>query len=535
MDIYSIIPPLLALILVILTRRVLLSLGVSIIVGALMLYDFSVPKAGVELLHILSSLFFSYDVAEPVTVGGIFSGIADSGFAINDWEFFILLFLIFLGMVASFISFSGGSTAFGEWAVKRIKTRRGAQLLPIVLGFIIFIDDYFNSLTVGNVSRPVTDRHRISRAKLAYYVDSTAAPICVIAPLSSWGAYIITFIAEIFENNQVTEYGAFQAFLMMIPMNLYAITALSMVFIVALYKFDFGLMKKHEDLAVREGVLYDLEKGEPEGSAETGAGEQKGKISYLIAPILALVVVTVGLMISTGISGAQADGVAVTTMSILEYTDIARALLYGSIVGMLTALICTVLTKPVAKDVWTVSLAGVKSMMPAVLILILAWTISSIIGDLGTGAYLASLVEGGIPPYLLPVMLFVIAGISAVSTGTSWGTFAILLPIAGDMGANVDSTLLLPMLAAVLAGSIFGDHVSPISDTTILSAAGSGSHHIDHVMTQLPYALLAAAAALVGYIVLPFAGTIVAVIVSIALLLIAAWIIKRLQARKTSE
>ncbi|MCM2675478.1 Na+/H+ antiporter NhaC family protein [Alkalicoccobacillus plakortidis] len=360
MDIYSIIPPLLALILVILTRKVLLSLGVSIILGALMLYDFSVPKAGIELLHIISSLFFSYEVAEPVTVGGIASAIAGSGFAINDWEFFILLFLILLGMVASFISFSGGSTAFGEWAVKRIKTRTGAQLLPIVLGFIIFIDDYFNSLTVGNVSRPVTDRHRISRAKLAYYVDSTAAPICVIVPLSSLGAYIITIIAGILDKNGITEYGAFQAFLMMVPMNLYAITALSLVFIVALYKFDFGLMKKHEDLAVREGVLYDLSKGEPEGSAETGAGEQKGRISYLILPILTLVIVTVSFLMITGVTGAQDEGQAVSMLSILEFTDISRSLLYGAIIGLLTALFCTVLTKPKAKDVWTVAIAWGK-------------------------------------------------------------------------------------------------------------------------------------------------------------------------------
>ncbi|MBM0066229.1 Na+/H+ antiporter NhaC family protein [Alkalicoccobacillus gibsonii] len=533
MDVYSIIPPLLALILVILTRKVLLSLGVSIILGALMLYDFSIPKAATEIVHIVSSLFFSYEIAEPVTFGGIANGIVESGFAINDWEFFILLFLILLGMVASFISFSGGSTAFGEWAVKRIKTRKGAQLLPIVLGFIIFIDDYFNSLTVGNVSRPVTDRHRISRAKLAYYVDSTAAPICVIAPLSSWGAYIITIIAGVLEKNEVTDYSAFQAFLSMIPMNLYAMTALAMVFVVALYKFDIGLMKKHEDLAIREGVLYDLSKGEPEGSAETGAGEQQGKISYLILPIVTLVIVTVGFMITTGISGARDEGVAVNMMSIFEFTDISRSLLYGAIVGFLTTLICTIFTKPASKDVFVVAKAGFKSMLPAVCILLLAWTISSIIGDLGTGAYLASLVSNGIPPFLLPLMLFAIAGISAVSTGTSWGTFAILLPIAGDMGATVDSSLLLPMLAAVMAGSIFGDHVSPISDTTILSAAGSGSHHIDHVMTQLPYAIIAAVVAAFGFFLLPLLGTVITLVITIVVLILVAVVIKKVQAKNS--
>ncbi|MFK3938424.1 Na+/H+ antiporter NhaC family protein [Alkalihalobacillus sp. NPDC078783] len=529
MDIYSIIPPLLALILVVLTRKVLLSLGVSIILGALMLYDFSIPRAATEILHIVSSLFFSYEVAEPTTMKAITGAIVDSGFAVNDWEFFILLFLILLGMVASFISYSGGSTAFGEWAVKRIKTRRGAQLLPVFLGFIIFIDDYFNSLTVGNVSRPVTDRHRISRAKLAYFVDSTAAPICVIAPLSSWGAYIITIIAGVLEKNEVTDYSAFQAFLAMIPMNLYAMTALSMVFVVALYKFDIGLMKKHEDLAIREGVLYDLSKGEPEGSAQTEAGEQQGKISYLILPILLLMVVTVGSMISTGIMGAQDEGIPVNSMSILEFTDISRSLLYGGIVGLLTVLICTLRTKPAAKDMLVVAKAGVKSMLPAVCILLLAWTISSIIGDLGTGAYLASLVSNGIPPFLLPLMLFIIAGISAVSTGTSWGTFAILLPIAGDMGATVDSSLLLPMLAAVMAGSIFGDHITPISDTTILSAAGSGSHHIDHVMTQLPYAIISALVAALGFLLLPFLGTIVTLILTIAILVFVAFVIKKVQ------
>ncbi|MGN7309598.1 Na+/H+ antiporter NhaC family protein [Alkalicoccobacillus gibsonii] len=533
MDIYSIIPPLLALILVVLTRKVLLSLGVSIILGALMLYDFSIPKAAAEIIHILSSIFFSYEIEEPVTIGGIASAIADSGFALNDWEFYILLFLILLGMVASFISYSGGSTAFGEWAVKRIKTRKGAQLLPIFLGFIIFIDDYFNSLTVGNVSRPVTDRHRISRAKLAYFVDSTAAPICVIAPLSSWGAYIITIIAGVLEKNEVTDYSAFQAFLSMIPMNLYAITALSMVFIVALYTFDIGIMKKHEDLAIREGVLYDLSKGEPEGSSESGVSEKSGKISYLILPILSLMVVTIGSMVITGITGAQGAGVTVNSMSILEFTDISRSLLYGGIVGILTTLFCTLRTKPAAKDMLVVAKAGVKSMLPAVCILLLAWTISSIIGDLGTGAYLASLVSDGIPPYLLPLMLFVIAGISAVSTGTSWGTFAILLPIAGDMGANVDSSLLLPMLAAVMAGSIFGDHVTPISDTTILSAAGSGSHHIDHVMTQLPYAIISAVVAAFGFFLLPLLGTTVTLVVTVLVLILVAVVIKKVQAKNS--
>jgi tetracycline resistance efflux pump len=238
-------------------------------------------------------------------------------------------------------------------------------------------------------------------------------------------------------------------------------------------------------------------------------------------------------MITTGISGARDEGVAVNMMSIFEFTDISRSLLFGAIVGFLTTLICTIFTKPASKDVFIVAKAGFKSMLPAVCILLLAWTISSIIGDLGTGAYLASLVSNGIPPFLLPLMLFVIAGISAVSTGTSWGTFAILLPIAGDMGATVDSSLLLPMLAAVMAGSIFGDHVSPISDTTILSAAGSGSHHIDHVMTQLPYAIIAAVVAAFGFFLLPLLGTVITLVVTILVLILVAVVIKKVQAKNS--
>ncbi|KMJ55173.1 sodium:proton antiporter, partial [Bacillus sp. LL01] len=248
-SILSLLPPVLALVMVILTRRVLLSLGVGIIVGALMLNGYNPVDSVVEIASIVGAIF---------VVDG----------AINDWELYIIFFLLLLGMMAALVTRSGGSRAFGEWAMKRVKTRVGAQMVSVILGVLIFIDDYFNSLTVGNVSRPLTDRHRVSRAKLAYLVDSTAAPMCVIAPVSSWGAYIITIIAGILATHGVTQYEGLQAFMLMVPMNIYALVAIGLVLAVVLFKLDFGAMRVHEERALKTGELVDPESGAIPGDQE---------------------------------------------------------------------------------------------------------------------------------------------------------------------------------------------------------------------------------------------------------------------------
>ncbi|MFB4165151.1 Na+/H+ antiporter NhaC family protein [Alteribacillus sp. JSM 102045] len=483
-SILSLLPPIIALLMIIATRKVLPSLGVGIIIGALILSDWSVTEGAALILEIFAGIF---------VVEG----------AINDWELYIIFFLLILGVMAALISFSGGSRAFGEWALKRVKTRIGAQLVTLLFGILVFIDDYFNSLTVGQVSRPLTDRHQISRAKLAYIVDSVAAPVCVIAPLSSWGAYIITIIADILRSHGQTQYGGLQAFLYMVPMNFYAMTALLFVFLVIVWKLDFGPMRTHEKRAILHSQVLDPDRSGVPGEQSQQLDEHKGKVRDLIIPILVLIVSTIVFMIVTGAQTAD----KVTALSVFAETDVASSLVYGGLIGLGVTVLLTFTKRPAANSFMKTIFAGIQSMLPAIYILILAWIIVSIIDELGTGQYLADFIDGTIPLFLLPALLFLLAGFMAFSTGTSWGTFSILLPIAGEIAAALDISLILPMLAAVLAGSILGDHCSPISDTTILSSTGAGSHHIDHVITQLPYAVFSAVGAFAGYLILGATGS----------------------------
>lgn len=486
--ILSLLPPVLALVLVLITKRVLLSLGAGIIVGALM-------------VHQTEEMFINAALADIfTTVANIF--VTEDG--VNTWEFYIILFLFLLGMIAALITITGGGRAFGEWALARVKTRIGAQFAVGFLGIIIFIDDYFNSLTVGNVSRPLTDRHRISRAKLAYVVDSTAAPMCVISPVSSWGAYIITIIGGILATHGVVEYGSLQAFLLIAPMNFYAVFAVIAVFAVAYWKLDIGPMRTHELRAMDTGELVDLAKGAAPGESDAAAVKTDGKVTDLVLPILTLVAATVFFMIWTGIQASEAGA---GLLAVFENTDVAAALLYGGLISFAVTLLLAFIRKVKVKFIGLGLWSGIKSMLPAIYILIFAWTIIEVIDALGTGEYLAGQVDAFIPAALLPALLFLIAGFMAFSTGTSWGTFAIMLPIAGDIAAATDITMMLPVLAAVLAGAIFGDHCSPISDTTILSSTGAGSHHIDHVLTQLPYAVLVGVTSVVSFLVLGVTGS----------------------------
>ncbi|WP_280769414.1 Na+/H+ antiporter NhaC family protein [Salipaludibacillus daqingensis] len=506
--ILSLLPPVLALIMVMLTKRVLLSLGVGIIVGALMVNqseELFVNEAIAQIFSIVSGIF-----------------IVDGG--INTWELYIILFLLILGMIASLITITGGSRAFGEWALTKVKSRIGAQFVAGFLGIIIFIDDYFNSLTVGNVSRPFTDRHRISRAKLAYVVDSTAAPICVVSPVSSWGAYIITIIGGILVTHGVTQYEALQAFLLIAPMNFYAVFAILLVFAVAYFKLDFGLMRTHEERAQETGELVDVNKGPVPGESEDAKPVAEGVVSDLIWPIATLIVATVLFMVITGMQATEGQRSLLATF---ENTDVAAALLYGGLISLVITIAIAFLRRLPVKHLGVGLWAGVKSMLPAIYILVFAWTIIEIIGELGTGEYLASMVDEHIQLGFLPALLFLVAGFMAFSTGTSWGTFAIMLPIAGEIAAVTDITLMLPVLAAVLAGAIFGDHCSPISDTTILSSTGAGSHHIDHVLTQLPYALIVGVISTLSFLALGFTGSVwIGLLVGFATFGIAVVILK---------
>lgn len=477
----SLFPPIVALGMAILTRRVLLSLGVGILLGACLLNDYS--------------LFSSFDYIQ----GKVYALVIEDG-AINSWNMSIIGFLLLLGMMTAILTLSGGTRAFALWADKKVKGNKGAQLLAAFLGVFIFVDDYFNSLAVGSISRPVTDRFGVSRAKLAYILDSTAAPMCIIMPASSWGAYIMTIIGGILVSHGMTEYTPLNAYVELIPMNFYAIFALLMVFAMIVFQLDIGPMKHHEH-RVASGIGRNDQAAELKEELDIQESES-GRVRDLIVPIVALVIATVAAMLFTGWQSLTAAGETFSILGAFENTNVGMSLIDGGLVGLLMALFSVLRQRMPPVTILKTLLIGMKSMFGAILVLFFAWTIGAVIKDMQTGLYLSSMAQGNIPVHWLPAILFVLSGLMAFATGTSWGTFGIMLPIAGDIAGATELALMMPMLAAVLAGSVFGDHCSPISDTTILSSTGARCNHIDHVSTQLPYALLVAFISLIGYIVL---------------------------------
>ncbi|MBF9000794.1 Na+/H+ antiporter NhaC family protein [Vibrio nitrifigilis] len=479
----ALLPPVIALSLAIITRRVLVSLGVGICLGAFLLANYSPINAAVYIGTQVKSVF-----------------IEDSG--LNTWNMSILCFLLLLGMMTALLTLSGGTRAFANWAQVRVKSKRGSKLLAAFLGVFIFVDDYFNSLAVGSIARPVTDRFYVSRAKLAYILDSTAAPMCVVMPASSWGAYIMTIVSGILVSHGITEYSPLGAYMRLVPMNFYAIFALLMVFAVVWFKMDVGPMRQHE-IDASHGVGFDSDSNIKDLTEDLDIEESDhGKVSDLIMPIVMLIIATVSAMIFTGNQVLAADGKPFAVLGAFENTDVGTSLVFGGLIGLIVSLYTVFKQRLAMAAIRHTLWVGAKSMFGAIIILVFAWTIGSVIGDMKTGAYMSSLVQDNIDANWLPAILFILSGIMAFATGTSWGTFGIMLPIAGDMAGATDIALMLPMLGAVLAGSVFGDHCSPISDTTILSSTGARCNHIDHVATQLPYALATAFIALVGYIVL---------------------------------
>nr|WP_243454228.1 Na+/H+ antiporter NhaC family protein [Oceanisphaera pacifica] len=479
-------PPILAILLAITTRRVLLSLGLGILLAVLLLQQFNPFAAVFHLGHQVTELFW-----------------ADN--TINEWNVNILLFLLLLGCIISMLSRVGATLAFAEWAQSRIKNRRQAKVMTGLLVFLFFIDDYFHSLSVGTICRPVTDRFNISRAKLAYLLDSTAAPVCVLMPISSWGAYIIALIGGILASHSLTGQSALGAFMLMGSMNFYAIFTLLMVLFVIKGGWDLGAMARHEQQAL-QGQLFDESKGAPPGVSDTS--DQLGRMSELLLAIGTLTLVTVLALLLTGAQALDNAQTPFSVLAALENTDVGRSLVLGGVAGLLVCIYAMV-RQGVSLSAWMQTvLVGVKGMLPAIYILLFAWTLAGLIGELKTGQYLASLVQQNIPLFMLPAILFLLAGVMAFATGTSWGTFGIMLPIAADMTVAIDAQLLLPGMSAVMAGAVFGDHCSPISDTTILSSTGASCHHIDHVITQLPYALSIAVVSIIGYLALGYTASV---------------------------
>ena len=504
----SLVAPILAILLAVITRKVILSLGGGILAGGLLIAGFNPLNS----LHYIAQGF----------IGVFWSD------GVNKSNVFIIMFLLLLGVITSLISLSGGTRAFGEWAGTWIKSRKSCQLVTVLLGFLIFIDDYFNSLAVGSVSRPLTDRYRISRAKLAYLIDSTAAPVCVIAPVSSWGAYIIALIGTILVAHNVSDVSAIQAFILMIPMNLYAVFALAMAVATAWLNLNVGAMRVHEDRAL-EGELYDVSKGPPPGVSSALAYCERGRASDLMVPVVSLFFATLVALLLTGAVEMSVQGKAFSILGAFELAEVSTSLFYGAIFGLLVTVLRMADYKLDGGLWYKAIVEGVRSMLPSVYILIFAWVLIGVITDVETGKYLASLVHGVVSPSYLPLIFFLVSGIMAFSTGTSWGAFGVMMPIAGDMAEVADISMLMPMLAAVLAGSVFGDHCSPISDTTIISSAGASCHHIDHVTTQLPYSFTIALVSICGYFFMGLTGSVViGFIASLVVFLMVVLLFKRL-------
>ena len=475
----SLLPPIIAITLALLTKEVISSLFLGILAGT--------------VIHTIGA-----------GTGSLLIKPVETAFEVmtTKVDFNIIIFCTLLGALVYVIAMAGGTRAYGKWATKRITSRRSAMLSTSGLGVFIFIDDYFNCLTGGTVMRPVTDTFKISRAKLAYIIDATAAPICIIAPISSWAAAVGSNLkaTNAFESD-------FAAFVATIPYNFYALLSLVMVIMVCMGRFDFGPMLRAEQRARKGDIGAAEQSSEERRQQPESAG--KGHILDMIVPIGSLIVFAVlALLYNGGYWGA--DPAYHTMAAAFGNCTASKALVIASFAAMVVAFVQFVaLGRMSLKTFMDGATQGMKTMMPANIILVLAWTISGVCRDLlQTPQYVKSLVEadGGMTGGLLPAIVFALAGFLSFSTGTAWGTFGILIPIVVPVAQAVDPSLVLVCLSATLAGSVFGDHCSPISDTTILSSAGAACTHIEHVSTQMPYACVVAASSFVGYVVAGFTG-----------------------------
>ena len=457
----SLLPPVVAIVLALNTKEVYTSLLVGIATGALLYANGNLELA-------LTTLFFNED-------GGMVSKLSDSS------NVGILVFLVMLGILVALMNKAGGSAAFGRWASTHIHTRAGAQFATLLLGVMIFVDDYFNCLTVGSVMRPVTDRQKVSRAKLAYLIDATAAPVCIIAPVSSWAAAVTSSVPE------GSGINGFTMFLRTIPYNYYALLTIVMCLFLIFTGTDFGSMKLNEDNA-KNGDLFTTE-DRPYGNDVDDGTDTRGHVADLIAPVLVLIAACIFGMIYTG---GFFEGVDFVT-AFADCNASAGLVLGSSIALLFTFVFYRVRSVMTFQDFAACIPDGFKAMVSPMLILTLAWTLSGMTGLLGAKYYVADLLSGSAAAlqYLLPFIIFIVAVFLAFATGTSWGTFSILIPIVCH--AFPEGEMLVLSIAACLSGAVCGDHCSPISDTTIMASAGAHCSHVNHVSTQLPYAMTAAA------------------------------------------
>lgn len=490
---WAFVPAIIAIILALATKQVYLSLFAGIFAGAMFL-------AGGNPIQAISNLF--------ITMGGQLGG--NGG---------ILIFLVILGIFAVLMVKTGGSKAYGEWATTKIKTKKGAELATVGLGALIFVDDYFNCLTVGNAMRPVTDKHKISHAKLAYLIDATAAPICIIAPISSWAAAVAGNVEG--ENGIIT-------FIKTIPFNMYALLTVAFMVVTVLLRLDFFKMKRNERIAETTGDVLAGETDLPTKDVEADE-KVKGKVINLVFPVVTLILCCIGAMIyngffynwDTGFLGTELQ--SANALEAFSNCDAGSALAMGSFIALVITLVFYLCTKAISFKASMESIVdGFKSMVPAILILTFAWTLGGIMGAKGEGVDEAgkAIIDGTLNAKafvqahvtadsmalgVIPFVFFLIACLLSFATGTSWGTFGVLIPIStAVMSASSNQGLFFLTMSAVLAGAVYGDHVSPISDTTIMASSGAQCNHIDHVKTQLPYATLVAILSGVVYLAMGF-------------------------------
>ena len=466
--IWALLPPVIAIVLALITKEVYSSLFIGIVAGALLYSNFSIVG----------------------TVESIFPVMTE--YVGDAWNLGILIFLVILGIIVGLVTKSGGSAAYGAWASKHIKTRMGAQLATFALGVIIFIDDYFNCLTVGSVMRPVTDKHNISRAKLSYIIDATAAPICIIAPISSWAAAVSSYTAE---GQGLT------LFMQTIPYNLYALLTIVMVIAISVMNVDYGPMRRHELNAVNNNDLFSGSKEEDADAEMEAAASGKGRVLDLVLPVVVLIISCIVGMIYTG---GFFSGEGVSFVQAFSDSDASVGLVLGSFVALIFTLLLYLPRKIISfKECMNTIPQGFKAMVPSIIILIFAWTLGGFCKSyLGAGEFVANWIkDSGFSANILPPIMFLVALGLAFATGTSWGTFGILIPISLDIfeKAGITGAATTIVIAACLAGAVCGDHCSPISDTTIMASAGARCNHVNHVSTQLPYALTVAGFSFVGY------------------------------------
>uniref|UniRef100_UPI00405733A6 Na+/H+ antiporter NhaC family protein n=1 Tax=Acetatifactor sp. TaxID=1872090 RepID=UPI00405733A6 len=488
---WSLIPPLVAIILALLTKEVYSSLFVGIVIGALFYAGF-VPEATV--LHIFND--------------GILTVLTDEN------NVGILAFLVVLGAMVCLMNKAGGSAAFGKFAGEKIKSKTGAQLATVLLGVLIFIDDYFNCLTVGSVMKPVTDKHKLSREKLAYIIDATAAPVCIIAPISSWAAAVAGY---------VDGEDGFALFLQAIPYNFYALLTVLFMVLSIILKVEFGPMKKKENaMKALQTKVAQVEKN-----------SVKGKVADLIIPVIALIVCCIIGMIYTG--GFFAGENFIVAFS---NCDADLGLMLGSFFALVITIIYYMIRRVMKlRECMECIPEGFKAMVPAILILILAWTLNTMTESLGATVFVETMMKGRAEGFmaLLPAIIFLVGCFLAFSTGTSWGTFGILIPIVVAVFSGTDHTLMIISISACMAGAVCGDHCSPISDTTIMASAGADCIHVNHVATQLPYAITVAVISFVTYIIAGFTkSAFISLPIGIVLVVVTLFVIKNSQNKKKS-